>query len=117
MFRRKLFALEHPNVDSVNVNGKNNIEVSAFYYQIYELFYFLDEKQVRSLVLWLENMKIRHYKIEDRQGLGQLDSPDWKKHFKKYLEDIECPFVDSGQLNQLEWLLQYAVKLEYSDNS
>jgi len=61
-------------------------------------------------------MKIRHYKIEDRQGLGKLDSLDWEKHFKKYLEDIECPFVDSSKLNQLEWLLQYAIKLEYSDN-
>lgn len=62
-------------------------------------------------------MKIRHYKIEDRQSLGQVDSPDWNKHFKKYLQDLECPFVDSPLPDQLEWLLQYAIKLEYSDNS
>ena len=61
-------------------------------------------------------MKIRFYKIEDRQGLGLLDSPEWKSHFRKYLEDIECPFVNESQLDQLEWLLQYAIKLEYSDN-
>lgn len=85
---------------------------------IYVQYFVVDEKHIRSLVIWLENQKIRHYKIEDRENLAQLTSPSWSNHFEKYLSDIECPFLKNGKLqDQIEWLLGYAVKLEYSDNS
>lgn len=75
-----------------------------------------DDKQVRSLVLWLEDLKIRHYKIEDRDPLRKIDAPNWKTHFLKYLQDVGCPYVNGKLADQLEWLIGYAVKLEYSDN-
>lgn len=71
---------------------------------------------MRALILWLEDQKIRHYKIEDRENLRKIDSQNWHTHFKKYLEDVECPFLSGKLTDQLEWLISYAVKLEYSDN-
>ncbi|KAK7573822.1 hypothetical protein V9T40_011013 [Parthenolecanium corni] len=95
MFKRKLEALKHHNPESLNMN---------------------DEKSVRILVLWLEDQKIRHYKIEDRENLRQITNPEWKLHFAKYLEDVGCPLKNAKLVEQLEWLIGYAVKLEYSDN-
>lgn len=67
-------------------------------------------------MLWLEDQKIRHYKIEDRENLRQITNPEWKLHFAKYLEDVGCPLKNAKLVEQLEWLIGYAVKLEYSDN-
>ena len=41
-----------------------------------------DEKEFRNLVLWLEDQKIRHYKIEERKGLRETDAADWNGHLK-----------------------------------
>uniref|UniRef100_A0A1B6E935 RNA transcription, translation and transport factor protein n=1 Tax=Clastoptera arizonana TaxID=38151 RepID=A0A1B6E935_9HEMI len=95
MYKRKLMALnyEHP-----------------------ESFQLTDEKQVRCLVSWLEDQKIRHYKIEERKQLNNIDSSDWPKAFMKYCQDLECPIQSNKIFEQLEWLLGLAVRLEYSDN-
>lgn len=87
--------LEHPNPDGVN----------------YE-----DEKQFRNLVLFLEDQKIRHYKIEDRTGLRQVNSPEWSQVFRTYTNDLKCPKELLTELDQLKWLISYAIKLEYFDN-
>ena len=39
-----------------------------------ELLFISDENEVKSLIIWLEDQKIRHYKIEDR---GTLRSGEW----------------------------------------
>ena len=50
MFKRKLSALNYPNA---------------------EAFESQNQAEFRGLILWLEDQKIRHYKIDDRAGLRQ----------------------------------------------
>lgn len=95
MLRNKLKCLEHPNPDVVNVS---------------------DEKQFRNLVLWLEDQKIRNYKIEDRAELRKVNGSEWSQVFDKYKSDLNCPKELKSELDQLKWILSYAIKLEYLDN-
>ncbi|XP_064603132.1 RNA transcription, translation and transport factor protein-like [Liolophura sinensis] len=94
MFRRKLLALDYSSPDSFNVS---------------------DEKKCRNIIIWLEDQKIRHYKIEDRVGLRNVDSADWKKHFEAYLGQLQCPYKSEDMTAVIDWLLGYAVRLEYGD--
>ncbi|KXZ46887.1 hypothetical protein GPECTOR_39g381 [Gonium pectorale] len=74
-------------------------------------------ESARKLVIWLENLKIREYKIEDRKPLADVQSPAWDAAFKKYLADLECPLPPGPDLRPaLEWLVAFAVNLEYEDN-
>jgi RLL motif containing protein 1 len=95
MLRNKLQCLEHPNADSINVN---------------------DEKQFRNLVLWLEEQKIRHYKIEDRAELRKVNNDSWLQAFEKYKDDLSCPKELTTKMDHLKWIVAFAVKLEYLDN-
>ena len=45
--------------------------------------YFADEKEFRNFILWLEDQKIRHYKIEDRAELRNIKSSDWIKAYER----------------------------------
>lgn len=84
--------------------------------KIFLILLLLDEKEYRSIVLWLEDQKIRHYKIEEREGLRNIDSDSWKEAYDTYQKDLVSP-INSGDPNeQLNWLLSYAVRLEYGDN-
>jgi RLL motif-containing protein 1 len=67
-------------------------------------------------VVWLEDQKIRHYKIEDRKALRDISSSDWSKTFKQYTDDLACPIRSDNPGEMLEWLLAFAVRLEYADN-
>lgn len=78
--------------------------------------YFTDEKAYRSVVLWLEDQKIRHYKIEEREGLRNIDSDSWKEAYNAYQRDLVSPSIEGTMNEQLNWLLCYAVRLEYADN-
>jgi hypothetical protein len=80
------------------------------------IFQILDENQFRHMILWLEEQKIRHYKIEDREPLRQYQSPEWIKCYQQYKDDLACPIVSGKLAEELDWLLSYAVRLEYSDN-
>lgn len=71
---------------------------------------------MRNLVLWLEDQKIRQYKVEDRASLRDIGSEDWSKTFQKYCQDVACPLQGAKLSEQLEWLLGFAVRLEYADN-
>ncbi|CAK1551617.1 unnamed protein product [Leptosia nina] len=95
MFKLKLTALGHPNPEGFNCE---------------------DEKEYRSVVLWLEDQKIRHYKIEEREGLRNIDSDTWKEAYNTYQKDLVSPVNDGTMNEQLNWLLSYAVRLEYADN-
>lgn len=66
-------------------------------------------------MLWLEDSKIRHYKIEDRDGLRNYDDfPAWQKAYDQYKADIGCPTFET-RVEELAWILSYAVRLEYMD--
>ncbi|XP_013138547.1 PREDICTED: UPF0568 protein C14orf166 homolog [Papilio polytes] len=95
MYRLKLTALGHPNPKSFNCE---------------------DVKEYRSVVLWLEDQKIRHYKIEDRDGLRNIDSENWQNAYDLYQKDLVSPVANGTPNEQLNWLLSYAVRLEFADN-
>ncbi|XP_058957618.1 RNA transcription, translation and transport factor protein isoform X1 [Pocillopora verrucosa] len=95
MFRRKLKALgyHHP---SFQVNN---------------------EDEFRNLVVWLEDQKIRYYRIEEREELRDTKKNEWTKTFKKYLDDLQCPLDFSQKLSVVDWLLSHAVRVEYAENA
>ena len=76
-----------------------------------------DETEFRNLIVWLEDQKIRHYKIEDRGNLRNIHSSDWPKFFEKYLRDVNCLFNIQDRQEAIDWLLDLAVRLEYGDNA
>jgi hypothetical protein len=41
--------------------------------------FLTDEKEFRNFIVWMEDQKIRHYKIEDRAALRNIKSSDWSK--------------------------------------
>lgn len=47
------------------------------------LYLCSDETQFRNCIVWLEDQKIRHYKIEDRGNLRNIPSSDWPKAYQK----------------------------------
>lgn len=68
------------------------------------------------MISFLEDQKIRHYKIEDRAELRKVNSSDWNKAFDKYKNDLNCPTELKQGVEELKWILSYAIKLEYMDN-
>uniref|UniRef100_A0A3P8REC4 RNA transcription, translation and transport factor protein n=1 Tax=Astatotilapia calliptera TaxID=8154 RepID=A0A3P8REC4_ASTCA len=95
MFRRKLGALDYHNPDGFDCT---------------------DETQFRNCIVWLEDQKIRHYKIEDRGNLRNIPSSEWPKAYQKYLQDVNCPFEVDERKEAVDWLLGLAVRYEYGDN-
>ncbi|XP_041637976.1 RNA transcription, translation and transport factor protein [Cheilinus undulatus] len=95
MFRRKLTALDYHNPAGFDCK---------------------DETQFRNCIVWLEDQKIRHYKIEDRGNLRNIPSSDWPQAYQKYLQDVSCPFSAQERQEALDWLLGLAVRYEYGDN-
>ncbi|XP_050316639.1 RNA transcription, translation and transport factor protein [Bactrocera neohumeralis] len=94
MLKLKLEALEHPAPGSVDVN---------------------DRKVFASTILWLEDQKIRQYKIEDREDLRKVDELEiWEQAYENYKYDLSMPqFVTP--LEEITWLLGYAIRLEFLD--
>ncbi|EMP26830.1 hypothetical protein UY3_16079 [Chelonia mydas] len=76
-----------------------------------------DETEFRNFIVWLEDQKIRHYKIEDRGNLRNIHNDEWPKAFEKYLKDVNCPFKIQERQETIDWLLGLAVRLEYGDNA
>ncbi|GFR99055.1 UPF0568 protein C14orf166 homolog [Elysia marginata] len=96
MFKRKLQALDFADPNKFDIQ---------------------DDNQFRSLILWLEDQKIRHYKIEDRASLRNAGSNDqWNAALHEYLSVLNCPYRTDNRRSVLDWLLGYAVRLEYGDN-
>jgi len=97
MFRRKLLALDYYRADNLDVTKEDDF---------------------RSLVIWTEDQKIRHYKIEDRGPLRDLDNPKWEVAFDKYWSDVGFPinWKEMERTQIVDMLLGYALRLEYGDN-
>ncbi|XP_067119912.1 RNA transcription, translation and transport factor protein [Centruroides vittatus] len=95
MFKRKLSALGFHKTDDFDVNSCTDLQ---------------------SLVVWLEDQKIRHYKIEERECLRNIGNTNWKENFSKYLNDLGCPFNHDDKAAVIDWLLGLAVRLDYGDN-
>jgi len=93
MFRRKLYALGHPNPEEN----------------------YQEESRQKSLVIWLEGQFINAYKPEDRACLKETESADWNDNFRNYLVHVECPHTDNLKY-QIEWLLAKAIQLKYQED-
>lgn len=52
--------------------------------------YFVDETEVRNFVVWLEDKKIRLYKIEERDALRDVESSSWVVALKKVCWTLLC---------------------------
>lgn len=89
---------------------------SYYFFNSFVKSLYSDEKEYRSVVLWLEDQKIRHYKIEEREGLRDIESEKWSEAYNTYQRDLVSPVVEGSLHEQLNWLLSYAVRLEYADN-
>lgn len=75
-------------------------------------------EDLKPLVVWLEDQKIRHYKIEDRNMLRDATGKDWVVIFKHYLKAMECPYrVELDLPAVLDWLLGVAVRYEFDEVS
>ncbi|XP_021098370.1 UPF0568 protein C14orf166 [Heterocephalus glaber] len=96
MLRRKLTALSYHNPAGFNCK---------------------DEIEFRNFIVWLEDQKIRPYKIEDRGNIRNIPSSDWPKSFEKYLRDVNYPFKIQDRQEAIDWLLGLAVRLEYGGNA
>lgn len=70
-----------------------------------------DPQHFQKVTVWLEDQKIRQYKIDDRRQLRNIQDANWLKVFARYCKDVECPVL-GNELGQLEWLLGYAIWLE-----
>ena len=69
-------------------------------------------------MIWLEDQKIRHYKIEDRRVLRDATGKNWVVVFKQYLKELECPYgVEIDLPAVLDWLLSIAVRWEFEEVS
>lgn len=78
---------------------------------------FADDQDFASTVLWLEDQKIRHYRIEDREPLRNIDDfAAWSKAFEKYKVDIGAPKFET-RIEDFQWILSFAVRLEYMDRA
>jgi len=97
-------------------------KLQALGYAQWNSFNITDTTSLQQLVFWLEDTKIRLYKIEQRDSLKQFNQ-QWNSNFCKYLGDLKCPRKYSEQLKQeemglvIDWLLNHALSLEYKDNS
>ena len=74
-----------------------------------------DPKHLRSLIVWLEDQKIRHYKVEDRKSLREIESEKWPEAFDQYCKDVGCP-ITTIMPDKVEWFIAQAIRLEYEDN-
>merc|ERR1712071_469092 len=94
--KRKLFAVGYHDPDVDVVDGKN----------------------LRNLVVWLEDRIIRYYKVEDRTVLRDTDSAAWEEAFAGYLADLGSPWKPSDNAPVVvDWLLTYAVHTVAEDDS
>ena len=97
MFKRKLKALNYHSPDSAVSLAK--------------------AEDLKPLVVWLEDLKIRQYKIEERKALRDEEGGRWVSAFESYLKRLECPYaVKTHPLSAvLDWLLGVAVRYEFGE--
>lgn len=103
--KRKLFALEYPSASTLDLS---------------------DWTSFATLVLWLEEEKIRELDQEDRAPFRSLEfSDDWLALWREYLGTLDAPkdiltrdpFSAPDRAPLADWLAARAVGLEYADRA
>lgn len=101
LYKRLLKCLQCPFADELNLASREHL---------------------LTLIVWLEDSKIRDLEIDERKAL-KTDSSDWNQNFCEYLYRLGCPFKfnsDSSNESLLDcvcWLVTHAVAVEYEDCS
>lgn len=62
-------------------------------YKVFSAYFFIDEDEFRNFIVWLEDQKIRHYKIEDRAGLRNIKSSDWTKAYESVRSSFTVCYI------------------------
>lgn len=95
-----------------------SLKLRALGFPHWKKFDSRNEMAFRTLVVWLEETKIRHYSVGDRATLRKLDDgASWSQAYSAYLSALECPHAASRKARPLalDWMLRKAISLEYSD--
>lgn len=83
----------------------------------------LGQASLRALVAWLEDTKIRRRPVAERAVLRDGTHALWEDEFARYLAELGCPresaspLTDAALTAHVEWLLGYAVSLEYVERA
>ena len=94
-FQRKLQALDFHSSANIDIDNPNDLKI---------------------LVVWLEDLKIRFYKIEDRGPLRNNTGDNWMTAFKSYTTALQCPYDPVQSLYAtIDWLLGVALRYEFSE--
>jgi len=91
-------------------------KLTALGYTAPDKFSISDENQFRNMIVWLEDQKIRHYSIDDRSALRNIESENWLKTYNSYISDLACPIKSGSREQILDWLLGCAIRFEYGEN-
>jgi len=105
-----------PNVSDINFPMAGfKRKLTALSYPCPDKFDLSNQTQYRGLVVWLEDQKIRHYRIDERGELRDVSSESWPSALHKYLSDLACPLMSGSSGEILDWLLGTAVRFEYGE--
>lgn len=84
MFQRKLKALEFPIWNKFNINNMEHI---------------------KTLVVYLEQTKIRELTVSQRTNLKKTKDKNWVRYFGDYLDEIEdCPYQIKKDMQTKDWI-------------
>jgi RLL motif-containing protein 1 len=99
-YRKRLLALGYPGSGSFDISNIDHIQ---------------------TLVAWLEDIKIRSYKIEERAPLRTMNDK-WLNVFREYMKELGCPHPLKASITSddwvvlVDWILAHAIGLMYADN-
>ena len=96
-----------------------SLKLRALQYHSPESFASLQNTEdLKPLVVWLEDRKIRCYKIEDRVPLRDKEGEAWTSAFRAYLKSLECPYrVETDLVAVADWLLNVAVRYDFIEKA
>ena len=98
-------------------------KLKALEFGIWNKFDISNMDHIKTLVVYLEQTKIRELKVSERENLKDVKDANWIRYFGDYLDEIdECPYQLKAEMKQndwieiIEWLISQAISRTYSDN-
>lgn len=77
---------------------------------------FLDSTTFKNIIIWLETNKIKGAPPNIFNALKNINARDWDNIYIKYKDGLGCPVLET-RLEELQWLLGYAIQIKASANS
>jgi len=84
---------------------------------------FKNENELRGLIVWIEETKLKNIKEENLTLLKDITSENWNKNFSTYLRDLSCPRTTPITLTSphglyiIDWLLSRAINHKFEENA